>query len=331
MKNEPLLHYFQAISLVDKLEAEKQASKELKIAMKTASPFYVDYNFFNQLVKFDDIMEKYQFSEDREGDVMEYILSHLEEVDLTEIKMPFQYMYFGFDNIDQELEDVQLKATIPAGVLVTRSNVYLQLTKKLAPAKYLTIFASIVENGVFRIDNDYESSIAAHFAYFRFIKRLIALIEYINHCGTIIMEDMTMFSNKRIAQNITKKLRIKKPIPKAFYKVIVQHCIIDEKPKQGEGQWKLSYRFGVRGHNVTRLMSGDLPIDPKVEKYLMKDVRRKIIRTASDIDEETTKILLERNIKYIEGTWLSVLVIWRHSFIKGPKDAPFVKSVHKVQ
>lgn len=162
------------------------------------------------------------------------------------------------------------------------------------------------------------------------------IIEWINDHQTVIEEATRSFDYRRKFKKESAKL-IKKPIPPPFYTVHMKDQQIDEEEWLERFRRRLDskirqapqHQYDVRGHRVVRYQRGLLPLDPRLEKQLRHDPRRKIFIT-DKVDSETAAQLAKRRVlpKRVDE-WMAVLIYWKHDHRRGPKDGPYIPSVRK--
>lgn len=158
------------------------------------------------------------------------------------------------------------------------------------------------------------------------------MVDWINDHQVTIEEKTKSFGYRDHYKKATKRLKVSH-IPSPYYVINMREDLIQEKEKRvlsaPRKHWELQYRHDVRGCNNCRIMRGPLPLDPKLEKLLRQDKRRKIYTTELP-DPETAKELAKRGIapKH-RDEWLAVLLYWRKDHIKGPPSAPFIPAIRR--
>jgi len=163
------------------------------------------------------------------------------------------------------------------------------------------------------------------------------LIDWINDHQTCVKEGTKSFGYRREYKKIAKRFEIKKPIPAPYYTVYIKDELIDEEAWMRKLRQKLSlkprkspqHQYDVRGAWVCRYLRGPLPLDPRLEKRLRRDKRRKLfIEEQPDID--TVVHMAKRGIPpKRKDEWLAILLYWRSDHRRGPTDGPYIPSVRK--
>lgn len=123
-------------------------------------------------------------------------------------------------------------------------------------------------------------------------------------------------------------------MPSYYYTIDLKNRIVKKAESSTKGNtgksFEKSYAYDVRGHYKCHIKTGELPIDPEIEKLLRKDPRRKIFMSPSEIDDEYRVILTKREYEIKEGYWYSILKTYYNGFIansKGGKN-PYIPSIH---
>lgn len=154
----------------------------------------------------------------------------------------------------------------------------------------------------------------------KLVSNIILLLEIINNYKPTINNHLNV-KNYRPRCSLLNKKKLTRT-PNQFYVINVDsHQKTFNKTLQESKRmsYEKSYAYEVMGHFKYRIMVGDLPMDERVQKYLVKNERRKIITKAEDIDEKYKKILDDRQIEYQEGQWMSVLESHVESYIANSK------------
>lgn len=158
-------------------------------------------------------------------------------------------------------------------------------------------------------------------------------VEWVNSHQKTITEDTRSFSYRRHFKKRGSEFGVSKPIPRPYYTVYIKDEMLTEfsrdKKQQQLIRKKCEHQYDVRGTWVCRIARGPLPIDPKVEKKLRRDKRRKLFITERP-DAETAMHLAKRGVapKRVDE-WLAVLVYWRSDHKRGPEDGPYIPSIRK--
>ena len=156
---------------------------------------------------------------------------------------------------------------------------------------------------------------------------LLNVIEEINSLQVIKVNGITDKTFFRARDKIFKKSKVK---PLEYYTVSLQSRIISSSKNSSESQVERQYAYDVRGHNAYRILTGSIPIDPKIENYLKKDERRKIFYSSNELDDDSRELLLKRNIFIKENEWVSILKYWVEGYVANSKDGknPYIPSIH---
>lgn len=168
------------------------------------------------------------------------------------------------------------------------------------------------------------------------------LIDLINSFKTLVREDAHALSSRTTWQK-QQKLSFSKfglprrPMPPPFYRLELRHELIEDWKKERtqrfkkRASWKLDHRCDVRGHERVRVMRGELPIDPKLEKKLRQRGYRLYLENMPTNEDSTWRMLAERHeAPKTKEEWLAVKVSWVKDHIKGPVDRPYVPAIRTV-
>jgi len=158
-----------------------------------------------------------------------------------------------------------------------------------------------------------------------------ALVSIVNEHRTLVEERPRGLSDKLLWQKIRKRgAGMKMPAPPPFYIVNLTASYVKENRRKifpsRPRNWQ--HRWDVRGHEVVRVCRGSLPLLEKVERDLR---RRRYKIYVGPLDADGWKIFSERGMEPKRtGEWVAILTYFRKDFVKGPKDKPYVASVHRV-
>lgn len=243
-------------------------------------------------------------------------------------KMPFEKMYLEIspgitlNDTQKDLWGVKEKSerSILYGFLITPTSV----TTLISVGKYFSPQFEMV-------NNDWVRSMTSTPWWVSW------MIEWINDHQTVIAEG-TNVGYRQAFKREAKKKSIKKPIPPPYYTVTMHDRLIEEDDwikqlrmasRPSPVKQKCQHQYDVRGHWCVRVMRGPLPLEPKLEKKLRQDKRRKIF-TNSYPDAETAAKLAKRGVaaKRVDE-WLAVLVYWRDDHKRGPEDGPYIPSIRR--
>lgn len=159
-----------------------------------------------------------------------------------------------------------------------------------------------------------------------------SLVRLVNEHRRIVELRPRGLSEKMLEKKLKKNgVRIPGPVPPPFYIVNLTAEYIKQNKKSifppRRRVW--SHQWDVRGHEAVRVMRGPLPIDGKLERKLRR--RRYKIFTVGEVDPDAWRLLGQRRIEPKKATeWMAILAWWRDSFVKGPKDKPYVPAAHRV-
>jgi len=137
---------------------------------------------------------------------------------------------------------------------------------------------------------------------------------------------------ERLDTKSLSKRTNQKFLPAPYYVVMIQPTTYEEKeheiisrPKEWSHQWD------VRGHYGHKIMRGTLPLDPKLIWQLHKRGYELFHAMHRPTGEVLAFLVRRRVIPPQEGEWLAYLKFRREAYVKGPKDKPYVPSVHRLR
>lgn len=272
-------------------------------------------------------------------------------------------IYDGLSNIVSELNHLSSKDRLPTMMHYIDSFPIEQLTLP-APTTYITV-KNLGHHAVYGIDNGYTSflitkDLIAVYVYnsdsinqkidiiyyqygiwytndilttHKLVCNIILLLEVINNYNPTINNHLNI-KNYRPRCNLLNKKKLTRT-PDKFYTINLDNGMRVAKTTSQDtkrASYEKSYAYQVMGHFKYRIMVGDLPMEEKVQKYLIRNERRKIIMKAEDIDEKYKKILDDRQVQYKEGQWISVLESHVESYIANSKkgDSTFIPAVRII-
>jgi hypothetical protein len=269
------------------------------------------------------------------GDPDKFLDTLLEQSELQEMPehFPFDTLYFA---MDRPLQMSELEATRFFGVperlrdgvwvyafLVTRKEAY-TLAIIDDKDKGASTVSAMPEFGHYLSEKKWGIPLSFNAFIFPW------LIEWVNGHQTTINETKK-FSYRRFYKKSASRYGITKPIPRPFYTVYIKDEMLDDfqREKTTKVRKKCEHQYSVRGTWVCRIARGPLPLDPKLEKQLRRDKRRKIF-TIDKPDPDTAEHLSKRGVtpKRVDE-WMSVLLYWRSDHRRGPKDGPYIPSIRK--
>lgn len=156
---------------------------------------------------------------------------------------------------------------------------------------------------------------------------LSMLVKAINDHKNIIDNFGPTLATRMARKKASKATKQLLPLPAPFYMVNLKDELITApltRSKQTSGrpvEW--SHRWDVRGHECVRVERGDLPVPDRETARLKKRGYR--IYEGMNLTAEDAGRLLKRGVQAPgPRQWIAVLSYWRDSFIKGPRDRPYV-------
>lgn len=159
-----------------------------------------------------------------------------------------------------------------------------------------------------------------------------ALVGAVNDADTAIVEGERTLTYRRKFEKQSKLMgKGKKLLPRPFYTVDLRpttQTVRRQIRKSIPRDW--SHRWDVRGHWVTRVLGGMLPIDEK----LMRQLARRgywVFSSVRPPTGEVVRILMRHRLPLPTlDTWVAVQQVWRGHFVKGPEDKPYIPSSHRL-
>jgi hypothetical protein len=159
------------------------------------------------------------------------------------------------------------------------------------------------------------------------------LVSAVNDADTLVVEGERTFSYRRQFEALSKVLgKGRKVLPRPFY-------IVDVRPtteyvrrriqKSMPREW--SHRWDVRGHWVTRVARGVLPL---AEKQMRRLARRRywVFTALRPPSGDALRVLMRHRVPTPRlDEWVAVQQVWRGFFTKGPDDKPYVPSAHRLR
>jgi hypothetical protein len=156
-------------------------------------------------------------------------------------------------------------------------------------------------------------------------------ITLIQRMGSLTKVSPHTLKERLLFKTLTKRSG-HKFLPPPYYPVLIQPSIYEEMEKKIESQAReWSHRWDVIGHYAHKIMRGTLPLDPKVIHKLTK--RKYVIYHALNRPsaEVLTILTMRRVLPPREGEWIAHLKSYKKAYIKGPKDKPYIPSLHRVR
>lgn len=156
-------------------------------------------------------------------------------------------------------------------------------------------------------------------------------ISLIQRYGSLTKASAHTFTERRIFKTLSKR-HGQKFLPPPYYPVLIQPSVYEEFEKKIESQAReWSHRWDVIGHYAYKVARGTLPLDPKVVYKLTKR-RYEIFHALHRPSAEVLTILtMRRVLPPREGEWVALLKSYKKAYIKGPKDKPYIPSLHRLK
>lgn len=238
--------------------------------------------------------------------------------------LPSHWFYVHFSNKIYMSDGIEGSDTYFIGFFVSRTTICSFVEVIDLVTRYKIIIPHVIyHNGKWLHKTDTRSSVSS---------AILFAIDMINSYQTVIVDRTTEPKYNIKCQLWNKKKLVK--TPSAYYKVSLKDKIIIEEDESETDtvcvRREKTFAYFVRGCDTHRIKTGNLPIDPVIEKQLRKDSRRKIFMSINELDEESKEILENRQIRMKEGQWVSILKTKRTSYIANSKDGknPYIPSVH---
>lgn len=168
---------------------------------------------------------------------------------------------------------------------------------------------------------------------------LPALLEWVNDHKVVSVEAVprTLSYRRAFQRSPAGTKKLKKLVPPPYYAVTMRDQLVEEElgrrwpQPQNPIDWQ--HRWLVTGHDRIRVRRGPLPLDPKIEKDLLKPRsggRRYHIFRDSHPMGDLAKELWRRGVKpKRDDEWMAVLVSRVKDYVKGPDDKPLIPSTRR--
>lgn len=160
---------------------------------------------------------------------------------------------------------------------------------------------------------------------------IVYAIDSVDHNDSLIRVQPGLLKERMRFMQFSKRTK-QRFVPAPYYTVLIQPTTYDEietRIKSRPKAW--SHQWDVRGHYGHKVMRGTLPIDPKLIHQLHKR-KYEIFHALNRPHGEALALLMRKRVMPPrEGEWLAYLKFHRDAFIKGPKDKPYIPSVHKLK
>lgn len=162
---------------------------------------------------------------------------------------------------------------------------------------------------------------------------VLYLVEAVNDHRTTLIEGVRNFSERRLYEKLSKKMKIAKPIPQPFYTVYLHDKIIRMTARRLNRkmgiQFAYSHRFDRRAHTAARIMRGPLPLDAETNEWILKRGGYKVF-TDEPVDDETRIELLRRHVSpKAANEWMAVKIWDRPYTVVGDESLPYVPANRK--
>lgn len=156
-------------------------------------------------------------------------------------------------------------------------------------------------------------------------------ITLIQRYGSLTKVSPHTFKERLLFKTLTKRTG-HKYLPPPYYPVIIQPSVYEEFEKKIESQAReWSHRWDVIGHYAYKVARGTLPLDPK-HVYKLTKRRYEIFHALHRPSAEVLTILTMRRVMPPrEGEWVALLKSYKKAYIKGPKDKPYIPSLHRLK
>lgn len=154
------------------------------------------------------------------------------------------------------------------------------------------------------------------------------LIDSINQCGSLVLNPVSKLRPVTQMRGHEARWGLTKRVPPQWYPVKIKNTLIVQRAgalRRVGYRESPSYRFDVRGHERMLVERDKLPLDPKRER----DLRSRGYRIfAGQVDSEIYLKLMKRGMPpKRQDEWLAVLTTQVKPHVKGPEDAPHIRSV----
>jgi len=163
---------------------------------------------------------------------------------------------------------------------------------------------------------------------------LNGIIGAINEHRTILVEDKRGKRFRGFGKALKKKLKIHKLAPPDFYQIQLRSDVFIRSgqgrgPDTGQVVRVYRHRWDVRGHERCRVDRGLLPLDPQVKLRLQS--RGYEVFETDPLDAETYhKVVVRGHLAKKRDEWMAVLSHWVKPHVRGPEEAPYIRSVRKL-
>jgi len=154
------------------------------------------------------------------------------------------------------------------------------------------------------------------------------LIDAINQYGSLVLNPVSKLQPVTQARGHEAKWGLTRRMPPQWYPVKIRNTLIVQRAgalRRVQYRESPSYRFDVRGHERLLVERDKLPLDPKRGR----DLRTRGYRIfTGQVDSEVYLKLMKRGMpSKRQDEWLAVLTTQVKPHVKGPEDAPHIRSV----
>ncbi len=249
------------------------------------------------------------------------------------LPLPFDCVFLAFHNRNPQAarnnENVRMMTAhgmeanlqVVMGYLLTKNSVY-EFAFEVSTQNVACGFVPLVYEGVLSGVNK-----SAHLTDLRAIR---AVFDSVQQTGITRISKAGLEGKK-----LTKLGKHYSHVPRDYHLITVQDGIRYEEPEPDYDEIDIGshstqgYCYDVIGHQATRILRGELPLDEKLEKYLLRDSRRVVIRSKDDLTDDLTHLLLKRGIFYRENEWISILTFPVKPHQRN-KDKPYVPATYSL-
>jgi len=155
-------------------------------------------------------------------------------------------------------------------------------------------------------------------------------VSAINAHSALTLETSHRLRRQRHLHRFAKAVG-KRPIPRPYYTVVltpgmmkVRRTVVNAMPRE----WR--HRWDVLGHFVRRIERGPLPLSEREIRDLTQRQYRIFTRLNMPDPDALEALMWRQESPPGDGEWVAVQKIWRGAYIKGPKDKPYIPSVHQL-
>jgi hypothetical protein len=157
-----------------------------------------------------------------------------------------------------------------------------------------------------------------------------SLMAHLMGFQTFIEESFISPTARWERKKFERQTKVKLPVPKPYYTIKLQSKLIEDRtrkllPKLGR-TYEYNHRWEVRGHERVRFQRGELPIDPKLRRKLVKRGYR-VYDIEEPVAEDVARMIRRGLPPKRPGEWLALKVSQVKPYTKGPEGTPLVPSM----